>query len=227
MGTIITRALLTDAAVLLQDTENTRWPLTELLKWFNHGQRDAVANKPNASSRNTIMQLVAGTRQTIPTDGVQLLDILRNMGPNRATPGRSIRLTQREILDAQLPEWHFSTPAATAVHYMYSRLDPHTFYVYPPQPTTNPGSVEMVYSAAPLDAVLDGPITLDDIYAPALLDYVLYRAYGKDADYTGDAARATAHFQAYAFSITGKAKSEDATNPNMNAPANPNVTPTR
>ena len=131
----------------------------------------------------------------------------------------------REILDAQVPNWHIATAAAEAKHYVYSLLDPKNFYVYPPQPAANQGYVEMVYGAAPADATLNGPITLDDIYQNVLVDYILYRAYSKDTEYAADQNRAATHQNAYIAALTGKAKVEVGANPNSMAPANPNVTP--
>jgi len=46
-------------------------------------------------------------------------------------------------------------------------------------------------------------INLDDTYANPLLDYMLYRAYSKDAEQAGNAQRAMAHYQAMADAING------------------------
>ncbi|MES2320008.1 MAG: DUF6682 family protein [Pseudomonadota bacterium] len=222
MGTITTASIIASAATLLQDETNIRWPQAELLKWLNDGQREIVSYKPNTSVRNVAVQLVAGTKQTLPADGISLIDIVRNMGSNGATPGRSVRIVMREILDAQIPDWHTATAAAAAKHYIYSLLDQKTFYVYPPQPSSAQGYVELVYSAAPTDALLSGAITVDDIYQTVLLDYILFRAYGKDIEYAADVARSQSYQQSYLATLTGKAKGEAAINPNANAPANPN-----
>jgi len=41
------------------------------------------------------------------------------------------------------------TGAAEVQHYMYNEQDPLNFYIYPPQPSSSPGYVELVYSAVP------------------------------------------------------------------------------
>jgi hypothetical protein len=197
----------------------------ELLGWLNDGQREVVILKPNSHVKNLAVRMTAGTKQSLPADGVQLIDVVRNMGTDGNTPGRAIRIVMREILDAQVPNWHIATAAAEAKHYVYSLLDPKNFYVYPPQPSANQGYVEMVYGAAPADATLNGPITLDDIYQNVLVDYILYRAYSKDTEYAADQNRAATHQNAYIAALTGKAKVEVGANPNSMAPANPNVTP--
>lgn len=225
MGTIIAQSIVDKTQIILQDTTGIRWPADELLGWLNDGQREIALLKPNAFVRNTAVKLAAGTKQALPTDGVQLIDVVRNMGTTGTVAGRSIRIAMREVLDAQLPDWHLATPASAAKHYMYSPLDPKNFYVYPPQPATNQGYVEIIYGAAPTDATLAGAISLDDIYHNVLIDYILFRAYSKDTEYSADQGRAGQHQQAYIASLTGKINVEIGTNPNSQAPANPNVSP--
>lgn len=224
MGTIIASAVIEKAQIILQDTTGVRWPSsTELLGWLNDGQREVMVYKPNANVKNMAVRLASGTKQSLPSDGVQLIDVVRNMGTNGSTPGRAIRIVLREILDAQVPNWHIETPATDVKHYTFSLLDPKSFYVYPP--SNGSGFVEVVYGATPANASFSGPITLDDIYQNVLVDYILYRAYSKDTEYAADQNRAASHQNAYIAALTGKAKVEAGVNPNTTAPANPNVTP--
>jgi hypothetical protein len=222
MSTITTASIIDKAQIILQDTTGIRWPDDELLGWLNDGQREIVIFKPNAFVKNQAVALVAGTKQTLPADGVQLIDVVRNMGGG-TTPGRSIRIAMREILDSQVPNWHTITPAAEIKHYMYTPLDPRTYYVYPP--ATGGNFVELIYGAAPNESTLSGTITLDDIYQTVLMDYMLYRAYSKDTEFAADQNRAMNHQKAYLSALTGKAQVEAGVNPNATAPANPNVTP--
>lgn len=225
MATVTVASVISKVQTILQDTTGIRWPDLELLGWINDGQREIVLYKPNAFVKNMPVKLTAGTKQTLPADGVQLIDVVRNMGPAGGTPGRAIRITMREILDSQVPDWHASTPDTEVIHYMYSLLDPKNYYVYPPQPAANQNFVELIYGAAPTDAILGGTITLDDIYQTILVDYSLYRAYSKDTEFAADQNRAKQHQDAYIAALTGKAKVEAGVNPNVTAPANPNVIP--
>lgn len=225
MGTITANSIIKKAQIILQDTTGVRWPDEELLGWLNDGQREVAILKPNAHVKNIAVRLAAGTKQTLPFDGVQLIDLVRNLGVDGQTPGRAVRIVLREILDAQVTHWHTAAASAEAKHYVYSLLDPKNFYVYPPQPAAGQGYVEIVYGASPADASLSGPITLDDIYQNLLVDYVLYRAYSKDTEYAADQNRAATCQNAYLAALTGKARVEVGTNPNSMAPANPNVTP--
>lgn len=225
MATITVASVITKVQTILQDTTGIRWPDSELIGWINDGQREIVLYKPNAFVKNTAVKLSTGTKQTLPADGVQLIDVVRNMGASGTTPGRAIRITMREILDSQVPNWHSSAADAEVKHFMYSMLDPKTFYVYPPQPSSSQNYVEIVYGAAPTECTSGGTITLDDIYQTILVDYCLYRAYSKDTEFAADQGRAKQHQDAYIVALTGKAKVEVGANPNSTAPANPNIVP--
>lgn len=216
MATIAALSLITRAGILLQDVTNIRWPQVELLDWLNDGQREVALYKPNACVRNIDVTLASGTKQAIPADGNSLVDIPRNTG------GNAIRITSREVLDAQVPDWHLQAKAnARVVHYCYSEHDPKNFYVYPPSPGGN--SVEIIYNASPVACVLDGLISIDDIYSSALVDYMAYRAYSKDTEYAANAQNASNHYQVFISAIKGKVGAEVATDPNARSKGNPNV----
>lgn len=215
MATVTVEAILLRAAVLLQDATNIRWPKLELLDWLNDGQREIVLKKPNAYVKNTALNLMSGSKQTIPGDGVQLLNIVRNL------PGNAIRIVDIEILDSQAPNWHMQPPQQQVIHYCYDERDLKSFYVYPPN--NGAGVVELVYSAAPPNAQLTGVIAIDDIYLSALVDYVMYRAYGKDAEFAADPQRANNHYIAFSNALGGKMQLEAGFDPNSKARFNPNL----
>lgn len=218
MSTILASALIDKAAIILQDTTNITWPRAELLGWLNAGQQDIVLYKPNASVKNAVRKLDAGTRQTLPTDAIALLELVRNMGTTGGTPGRAIRVVSREVLDAQVPDWHSADPSSEVKHYVFNEADPKHYYVYPPN--TGSGYVEEVYCCTPATVAEGQPIALDDIYANILLDYILYRGYSKDTDYAADIKLADVHFQAYTTALRGKVGAEQVASPNRRAPAN-------
>jgi hypothetical protein len=98
---------------------------------------------------------------------------------------------------------------------------PKQFYVYPPSNGT--GYVELMYSAIPATvASLAAAITVDDIWANALMDYILYRAYSKP--YVADPARAMAYYTAFAQALGLNSQNIAANSPNLEeAPFNPAV----
>jgi hypothetical protein len=221
MPTTIAGALIDRTAIILQDATNVRWPRTELLIWLNDGQREIALHKPNAYIKNVPTALALGSKQTLPADAISLIDIPRNVN------GPAVRVVSREILDAQSPGWHTLTPAAAIKHYMYSPLDPKTYYVYPPATVTPAAiSVDLVYAASPTDVLEGAPILIDDVYATALVNYILYRAYSKDAEYAANAALASGYYGQFMTLLGAKVAAETATAPaqalggfNPNVPA--------
>ena len=192
---------------ILQDTTSVRWPVEELVRYLNDGQREVVLYRPDATIKSTTLTCVAGAKQSIPADGSKLIDIIRNSasGSNLS----SVRICPREILDTQIPNWYSITGSISAVHFTYDPRDPKVFYVYPPALETT--QLEMTYSAYPTDVAepaagssyddVVGNIDVPDIYGNVIIDYVLYRAYSKDSEYAGNAQRAVAHYQSFANAL--------------------------
>lgn len=215
MGTILASALIDLAEIVLQDTGNVRWPAEELLGWLNEGQREIVLFKPDANPINASVALAAGTKQAIPAAGTCLLKVVRNMGTNGTTAGNVIRLIDQQILDDQNPDWHTETGAAVINYYTYDERDPKNFYVYPPSDGTT--QAEIIYAAAPANILSNAAITLGDIYASALVDYILFRAYSKNVEYASDGQRAMAFYQSFLTKIGRKEQADMLKSPNVAA----------
>ena len=129
------------------------------------------------------------------------------MGVGGTAPGRAARKVTRRLMDAQTPNWHSQTQSAVVQQYVYEPMSPKTFYVDPPSNGTT--QAEVLYEASPPDvATLSGVIALDDVYANALLDYLLYRAYSKDSEFIGNAERAVLYRKAFETSLGLKAQSD-------------------
>lgn len=218
-------ALITRANDILQDLTEVRWTLEEKLRWLSDMQRAIVLYLPETHCINGAVPLIAGTtKQTLPTAALQLIRLTCNMGADGLTPGRVIRLVDREILDAQVPTWHTDAAGVEVKHYVFDKLDPKTFYVYPrPAATLQVGAI---YSTAPaeLTAAAD-TLTLDDVYAGPLLDGLLYRCYSKDAEYAKNPALAASYYQAFITALGIKSDVASADDPNANSSLNPAVAP--
>lgn len=214
--------IINKAAKILQDVNNVKWTRTELLDWLNQGQKQIVILSPNATNKVSTMQLVAGTRQTIPSDGWLLLELIRYMGTDGTKPGRAIRLTSRELIDSFNPNWHSDTKSAVPKHYVFDPQDQTVFYVYPPN--NGQGYVQLNYSPIPPVITSEASyISINDTFEPALLDYVLYRACMKNADYSPGIPVAQAYLQTFMASVGVKQTSELANNPNQQfTPKDPN-----
>lgn len=223
MATVKVVDIIDRAQIILQDTTGTRWAKQELLKFFNDAQREVVLVRPDAKTVNTSFNCAAGSKQSLPSAALRLLDVVRNVN------GKAIRQIDRRIMDDQLPDWHNTPAIGTTLieHYIYNPLDPKNFYLYPKP--TNSAQIEIVYSSAPTTVLSTGgpndltdidtvTIDIDDIYANAILDYLLYRAYSKDSEYAGNVNRAQAHLQAFQNSLGIKTQSDSAATPRPRIP---------
>jgi hypothetical protein len=192
---------------ILQDTTSVRWPVSELVRYLNDGQREVVLYRPDATIKSATVECVAGAKQTLPNDGAKLIDVIRNSAS--AGTNKAVRMVAREVLDAQIPNWYGLSGELDVVHFTYDPRDPKTFFVYPPALTTT--RVDITYSAFPTDVSepaagstyddVSGNLDLPDIYGNVVTDYILYRAYSKDSEYAGNAQRAQAHYGAFANAL--------------------------
>lgn len=203
---------------LIQDVGKVRWTDNELINYLNDGRRDLAAARPDLFSETADLTLVVGTKQSVPSDGTRFVDAIRNVSA-AGVIGRSVRLVERELLDAQLPDWHAEPSAGTVKHFMYDEREPKTFYVYPPAVAGN--KLTIVYSKAPVDIVsgdLNSTSVLakEDIFASALIDYIVYRCLSKDAEFAGNAQRAVMHYQAFANVVGIGNKKRFTYSPNVN-----------
>lgn len=223
MGTVTAKTIIDKATIQLIDLANIRWTRAELLSWLNDGMRQIVLIQPSATSTTSVVQLDAGTRQYIPDDGWLLLSIYRNMGTNGTTPGRAIRIISREIIDSFNPNWHTDTAKAEVRNYVYTDQDQTAFYVSPPNTGTQ--YIELNYSVQPADLTAETQvIPIFDIFQSALVDYILYRACSKDAEYAPGLQLASQYSASFVAAIQGKTVSEVSGNPTMSlGPRNPPV----
>lgn len=205
--TITAQSIIRRAVETLQDTTSVRWPVNELVRYLNDGQREIVLYRPDSMVTNATVTCVAGTKQALPANGAKLIEVIRNAAATSAK--KSVRMINREILDAQTPGWHNIMGSVDILHFMYDPRDPKTFYVYPPATTS--AQLDIVYASYPTDitepadgalyTAVTGNISLPDIYGNALLEYVLARCFMKDSEYAGNAQRAQAHYTMFATAL--------------------------
>lgn len=193
------QTIVRDAHILLKDTEGTRWPAEELVSYLNDGQRAIVGRRPDTTATTQTVSLAAGTRQVLPA----LAQVFMDLPKNAAGRQRAITRVDKNTLDAASPGWQ-SAPAMQEVrHFMHDLREPRVFYVYPPVRAGVP--VDMQYAAYPQDvsaplgadySSVFGDCALDIEWSAALLYFVLFRAFGKDAE-VGNAATAAAYLDLF------------------------------
>lgn len=196
---------------------------------------DAIKLKPG--TKQSIELIGAGN--ILPGDGSPatavygnyLNDVVRNMGADGLTPGRAVRVVSREVLDSQNPDWHTITGAGRVEQFVFDPRAPKIFYVTPAVNDT-PTWVEVSYlanpaeipntgtKAAPLygvDSVNPAVISVDDKYIDDLVNYVLARAYMKDADFASSQPNASAYSGMFTSSLNAQVQALTGNNPNLAA----------
>jgi hypothetical protein len=214
MATIKVATLIETAGIILQDASQVRFPQAELMTFLNDAQREIVLHRPDSKTVNASVTCVAGSKQSLPSTGLRLVDVVRNDG------GRAITQIARKILDETLPDWHNKTADSVKKieHFVYDSADPKSFYLYPNATTSM--DIEIIYSIAPSYITYSSSVTisLDDIYANAILDYMLYRAYQKDSEYAGNADRSMMHYSSFANALGMKSRADSAIDPQPTGP---------
>ena len=207
--------LIKRAGQIAQDESYVRWTEPEWLRWINDAAAAAIIIRPAARAVTNVLSLVQGTLQTLPANSVQLLDVTRNMAADGVTPGRIVRRVDRQLLDDQNPDWHSTTPAGKIKHYTFEERAPKQFYCYPPAIAGT--KVEALFSQLPPTVTQDtDTLDMGPEYMNALVNYMLYRAMSKDAEYANGQV-AAAFYQAFVEAINGGAAQTTANSPNQNS----------
>lgn len=205
------------ASVLLNDSsDSSRWPATELVAWMNDAVKAAVVINPSVASSVLDITLATGTKQVL--GGIAelagltpyaLLDITRNTAV--ASAGGAVRQITRTSLESQSPTWATTTASVNIQHFMFDVRAPDTFFVYPPAAAG--AKVEAVVSVVPaavpapsgtLWSTVSGNIALSAVYLPAIVDYVCYRAFMKDATVEATSSRAAGFYQMFLAAVGGE-----------------------
>jgi len=170
---------------------------------LNDGQR-AVARGPatDAYVLRDDIDAVAGTVQSLPDDGIRLVEVINNVAN-----GSAVHQSDYAMVDILSSTWR-SASVGAAENYFYDERNPKEFEVYPPQGGGE--LIEILYNAQPANATNSGNIVIDDMYADALIDYVVYRGLSKDTeDSATDIGKATAYYRAFLLA-TGQKDVTDA-----------------
>lgn len=204
------RSILNDA-----DATGYRWTDQELIDAVNDAQGVIAIYRPDCFSVNEVITLVAGSKQSIPAAGHRLLDVIRNIGANGTTPGRAIRPTDRDTLDAYDPYWHTNSQKSEIKNSVYDERNPKSFWVNPPASAGT--KVEILYAKRPTTlTTTNDDLAISDAYFEAVLLFTLFRAYAKEADYAGNAQLASSYLSLFASMLGIKLQKDVAFGMSMN-----------
>ncbi len=205
--------VLDRARTILQDNAAVYWEAAELPMWLSDGRLEAYRLRPDIYEVTEDFTCAEGYRQQLPGGARLLFDVPRNVSAPRQ---RAITVADAGALARVRPNWRSQAKAMEVRHFLYDERSPGQFNVYPP---ARAGVVvEVSYAKRPVPVTQDqGDVDLveEGEYAPALVDYVLYRAFLKEAD-TVPAfhQRAAQHLAACQSILTGDVTAKAMTSPN-------------
>lgn len=248
MPTVLVRDVLWRASTMLQDTKPQfyRHMERDMVDALNDGQVAIAKFLPSSCSRVDALRLVPGTKQSIqsiapdnckpgdgstpsaPVIGTQVLDVIRNMGADGMTPGRTVRLIPGKVQDAQDRDWHTSVGIA-AKTYVYDPATPRYFWIYPGAHPTTPEWLDVAYTAQPLQIPNTGAegaelyaetgastqaISIADEHLDDLTNYVVARMLYKPSEWS-DAQKGDAFAAMFTGSLNAKVAALTGHNPNI------------
>lgn len=194
--------IINPATDILQDAGGVTYTDAQLLTYLNDGQLAVSILRPDASQETVSALLATGQTEQV-VGGRRLIDVHNNMGVDGATPGDVIYHVERKTKDAFDPGWHSATPDTVIREYIYDVATPKVFWVSPPAHGATAVYVKLTRAIDPATiAVVGDPISLDDIYAPPLQEWILYRAFARDSEDTPNYVRAGNHFNNF-FKLLG------------------------
>lgn len=210
--------LLDQVSKTLQDARRATWSQEELLGYLNDGISVTCAYVPDACVTVASVALAAGMRQSLPADGLVLVDVTGNAGGGAMTQvsRQELARVQAGASPADIPVSGSTTGPA---YFMYDRRAPKTFLVWPAIAQADVGqpvaTVEMVYGVSPdpLTTVYQD-IPLPAWANPALWAYVLFRAYAKNSK-EGDVAKIQAYMAIHQDVVSKWLAARDRTVPQI------------
>lgn len=242
---MLLRDLLWGVCVDLQDhkPQFVRWSARELIRAYNEALTVICRLVPSSCIRLDAIKLQPGCLQSIelllaanvkPAPGrdlvgIQLLELLCNMGGDGQTPGTAINVVSKKILDTVSPSWQATT--GTAVRSLVvDPMMPRHFMVEPAVPSSGGDVwVRAKYTAMPAPITLppvadssgwlvDGAeattVAIGDEYAPDIHAYMVARASMKQTDYA-DPAKVERFSQVFVGSMNSKVEALTGQNPNL------------
>ena len=180
----------------LRDPDAEVWSDADLAEFLRDGLRALTVLRPESNTETLVMSLVAGSIQELPPEAVRLRSVLANCD-DQGSPGRSVRVTERRVLDQFKPSWRTQPQQPVVREYFQDTETPRDLHVYPPADGT--GHLLIRASVVPElgDIESDPALPVQEIYSPALVDWICYRAFIRSDENTPDHTRGLAHYQRF------------------------------
>lgn len=187
---ITIKQAIDQARVQLADASKRYWSDADLLDYANQGRSLIYKFAPKVYETTEAVTLVEGSRQTLPNDSSLMFRPIENVS---ALSQRAITAVDGELLARARPRWRSEAPADEIVHVLYRESEPKVYETYPPAAAGTVIRISYARPPEPLDAGdLSGDsveLTAEGELGEALIDYIISRGFGKQADTSPDAGQ--------------------------------------
>lgn len=211
MGTILASASVLSARfTLLDPSPGKTFSDARFLVLYNEALRAMACVKPDLYTVQGALTMVAGTEQVLPAGGNGLLKLIKNVAS-----GKPINRVSESLL-LEVNRW--VAPATQEVDvesFCVDARDENRFIITPPNNGT--GSVLGLYGSTPTVASLATAIPFDDVYEPALTDWILSLAYRADTT-RQDLSKSTQYENAAMKKLGLDSQSKAAAHPALGKP---------
>ncbi len=209
MANTAVNKLIDEAARLVVDPQMIRWSKEFWVDAYNAAIRSIVAIRPDALTKTLDFVCVLGSTQTVPEGTRYVVDVVRNKD-GRAVSG-NINL---KMLNDYRPDWRIEPPAAEVKGWFYDDRNPSNFYVYPP--AQEGVELEVAFAMVPVsietaDYDAKKPSELISLYDNAIIEWLVYRAFSEDSEFTANAARAANALNAFRTLLGDKTQADAVT----------------
>jgi len=199
MSTLTVGYMVDTVEKKLLDEDNVDYSQADLIGLYNLSLRLIVSLIPRAYTIESSILLSSGAQQSIPSDGLALVDLPRNMGADGTTAGAAIREASLDAFKKSYPDWSTETASATIKNFMRIPGMDASFYVFPP--SDGAGYVQCVNSATPPTTTYDAAgdwesdkIPLSDEFVPAIQPAIMFHAYDDDTDMPGNITKSQLYY---------------------------------
>lgn len=210
--------IIDKAEIILQDEDTTqstrRWNEAELLGWAQDAEIEISKTKLDSYPVIEVVQMTAGSQQSLPSRGIQLLDVLSNMSTDGTTRGNIVSVIDKKLMNALNPGWMSDAAATVITHVIHdTKRAPKLYWIYPK--STGNNYLEIMTAKMPDNGskVIGDSIMLDDDYANTMLHFMLAMCFSKDLDIPQSAQRVAVHMDVFLDSLGRKEVGEQIYSP--------------
>lgn len=159
---------------ILLDASSVSYPESDLIMFLNEALRATTDVKKDLYVVTGEMPLEPGIVQTIPADGVELIDITHNRDS-----GRVCTQVDLSLLQETNRFWPQDNAQVYVENWAFSPKNPKVFYVTPPNTGGSGVAVEGVYGAVHPEIVdSTDALLISSENQHLLVNFMLARAYG-------------------------------------------------